>query len=169
MKKYLTLLGVAMAIFTPSHAFAKAPTKIGDFSDWSAYYFIENGKKVCYMVGAPKTDEGNYTKRGEIYTLITHRPSENTRNVFSYISGYPYKADSDVTVKIDSKTFKLFTYEETAWAPDSSTDNSLANAIQKGSNMVVKGTSKRGTLTTDTYSLKGTGAAYKAISSACPR
>lgn len=33
--------------------------------------------------------------------------------------------------------------------------------------MVVRGTSTRGTRTADTYSLKGTGDAYKAISTAC--
>ena len=163
-------LGVVFSVlFTVSIASASEPKKIGDYGDWSAYSFLENGKKVCYMVSSPKTDEGNYTRRGDIYTLVTHRPSENTRNVFSYIAGYPYKQDSEVTVKIDSRTFKLFTYEETAWAPDSSTDNALANAIRKGSKMVVKGTSKRGTLTTDTYSLKGSGAAHDAISRACPR
>ncbi len=164
---FLALILVSFS--TISTASASEPTKIGSYADWSAYYFLENGKKVCYMVSSPKTDEGNYTRRGEIYTLITHRPSENTRNVFSYISGYPYKQDSEVSVKIDSKKYKLFTYEETAWAPDSSTDNSLALSVQKGSKMVVKGTSKRGTATTDTYSLKGSGDAYKAISQACPK
>lgn len=169
MIKRLTILSAVLAIFTASGALANEPVKIGDFSDWSAYYFLENGKKVCYMVGAPKTDEGNYTRRGEIYTLITHRPSENTRDVFSYIAGYPYKADSEATITVDSRTFKLFTYEETAWAPDSATDRSLSAALRKGSKMVVKGTSKRGTATTDTYSLKGTGAAHDAISKSCPK
>ena len=35
--------------------------------------------------------------------------------------------------------------------------------------MVVKGTSSRGTVTTDTYSLRGFTAAYDAISGACPK
>jgi len=169
MKHFYTFAVVALVMSFSSFAQASEPTKIGDYGDWSAYSFLENGKKVCYMVSSPKTDEGDYTRRGDIYTLITHRPSEGTRNVFSYIAGYPYKSESDVTVTIDARKFQLFTYEETAWAPDSSTDNALVNAIRKGSKMVVKGQSKRGTLTTDTYSLKGSSAAHDAIGSACPR
>ena len=169
MKNLYAFVVTVATLTASSFAIAGEPTKIGDYGDWSAYSFLENGKKVCYMVSSPKTDEGKYTRRGDIYTLITHRPSENTRNVFSYIAGYPYKQDSDVTVKVDSKEFQLFTYEETAWAPDSSTDNALTGALRKGSKMVVKGKSKRGTLTTDTYSLKGSGAAHDAISKACPK
>ena len=163
------LVAAISCLMVTNAAHASGPKKIGDFGDWSAYSFLENGKKVCYMVSSPKTDEGNYTRRGDIYTLVTHRPSENTRNVFSYIGGYPYKADSEVKVRIDGKTYNLFTYEETAWAPDGSTDNSIVQALKKGSKMVVKGTSKRGTLTTDTYSLKGSTSAHDAISKACPR
>ncbi|MGB1077313.1 MAG: invasion associated locus B family protein [Bdellovibrionales bacterium] len=171
MFRKISFLGVIFSILTiASGASANTPTKIGDYSDWSAYSFMENGKKVCYMISSPKTKEGNYTRRGEdVYTLVTHRPSENTRNVFSYITGYPYKQDSEVSVSIDGRKFTLFTYEETAWAPDSATDNALATALRQGSKMVVKGTSKRGTLTTDTYSLKGSGAAHDAISKACPQ
>ncbi len=168
MMRHFSFLVIAFGVLLmASSAYAGEPKKIGDFSDWSAYFFSESGKKVCYIVSTPKTDEGKYKRRGEIYTLVTHRPSENTRNVFSYISGYPYKQDSEVTVAIDGKEFKLFTYEETAWAPDSSTDNALVGALRKGSKMVVKGISKRGTLTTDTYSLKGSGSAYDAISREC--
>lgn len=167
-KQFYTLIAALGFLTMSSAAHASEPQKIGTYGDWSAYSFVENGKKVCYMVSSPKTDEGDYTRRGEIYTLITHRPSENTRNVFSYIAGYPYKQDSEVTVSVNGKDFKLFTYEETAWAPDSATDNAIAAAVRKGSSLVVKGTSKRGTLTTDTYSLKGSGAAHDAISKACP-
>ena len=40
-------------------------------------------------------------------------------------------------------------------------------AMKGGKAMVVKGTSSRGTLTTDTYSLAGFTAAYAAIGKAC--
>ena len=39
--------------------------------------------------------------------------------------------------------------------------------MKKGNRMVVKGTSSRGTLTTDTFSLKGFTKAYGAIGKAC--
>ena len=160
------LMGLALACAAaPSHA--ADPRELGTFGKWSAYVFTEGGNKVCYMASEPDKAEGNYTRRGKVYALITHRPAEGTKNVFSYITGYPYKAGSEVTVKIDSNSFTLFTQDETAWAPDATTDNKLSTAIRKGSKMVVKGRSKRGTLTTDTYSLKGSAAAHDAISKEC--
>lgn len=119
------------------------------------------------MASQPGNAEGDYTKRGDPFALITHRPADNTRNVFSYIAGYPYKAGSETVLKIDDQEFTLFTQDEIAWAPDADTDNKIAEAIQKGSSMVVTGTSSRGTLTTDTYSLKGSSSAYAKISEEC--
>ncbi len=154
-------------LFFVSSAQASEPRLIATHGDWSAYVFTENGNKVCYMASQPKKAEGNYTRRGEIFALITHRPAEGTKNVFSYIAGYPYKAGSDVSVKIGSKKFTLFTQDETAWTPDSETDAALAQAIRAGSSMIVNGTSGRGTLTTDTFGLRGSGKAHDAISKEC--
>lgn len=148
-------------------SYASEPRLLGTYGDWRAFSFTENGNKVCYMASQPKTAVGNYTRRGEIFALITHRPGENTRDVFSYITGYPYKPNSQVTVQVHGRTFKLFTQDETAWAVDEAADKALANAVRAGSKMVVKGTSKRGTLTTDTFSLKGSSKAYTKITQEC--
>lgn len=146
---------------------ADEPRLIETSGDWSAYVFMEDGKKVCYMASQPKKAEGDYTRRGDIFALITHRPGENTKDVFSYITGYSYKPGSDVTVTIDSDKFTLFSQDDTAWASDASTDGKISQAIRKGSKMVIKGVSSRGTQTTDTFSLKGSGAAHSAISKEC--
>lgn len=168
MKRVVVSLFLCFSfIAVPLSAQASDPSLIGTYSDWMAYSFKEDGNKVCYMASTPKQAEGNYTRRGEVYALITHRPAEGSKNVFSYMTGYPYKANSDATVMIDSRRFTLFTQDETAWAPDADSDKKLVDAIRSGSNMTVKGTSSRGTLTTDTFSLKGSAAAYKAISREC--
>lgn len=146
---------------------AAEPRLIGTYGAWSAYVFSENGNNVCYMAAQPEKAEGNYTRRGDIFALITHRPAEGTKNVFSYMAGYPYKAGSDVTVRIGSQRYTLFTQDETAWAPDAATDNKIADSVRRGSEIIVKGTSTRGTATTDTYSLKGSSAAHDAINKEC--
>ncbi len=148
-------------------AHASEPTHLSTHDAWTAYTFKENGNTVCYMASEPIKEEGNYTRRGKIYALITHRPAEGSKNVFSYITGYPYKEGSEATLEIDGKKFALFTQDESAWAPDAETDNRIAQAIRKGSKMVIKGTSRRGTLTTDTFSLKGSSGAHDAIGGAC--
>jgi hypothetical protein len=98
--------------------------------------------------------------------MVTHGP-DGARNVFSYITGYAYKSASDATLTIDGKRYILFTQDDTAWAYDSETDAAITNAIKSGSSMSVQGTSARGTLTTDTFGLKGSTSAHNAISKAC--
>ncbi len=167
-KIYLPLIAFSFLMLGLSApAQADDPRLIGTFGAWSAYIFNENGGKVCYMASEPKSAKGNYTKRGDIFALVTHRPKENTKNVFSYITGYTYKAGSNVNIDVAGQKFTLFTQNDTAWTPDATTDTRLAGAIRKGSNMVVKGTSSRGTLTTDTFSLDGSGKAHDAINKAC--
>ena len=61
----------------------------------------------------------------------------------------------------------MFTVEGMAWAHDAKTDAVLVKTKRAGAKMVIKGTSWRGTLTTDTYSLKGFTAAYNASRKAC--
>lgn len=158
---------MAVSLSMPVYAKTLSPRKIMSSGKWTAYVIIENGSKVCYMVSQPVKEEGKYKRRGDVYALVTHRPSENTKDVFSYIAGYSYKPGSYVNVTIDSKKFKLFTQNDTAWTPDPDSDKKLSAAIRGGSKMIVKGTSSRGTLTKDTISLKGSSAAYKAISKEC--
>lgn len=166
-KAVFCALAVAGLMVLTQQAHAAEPRLLGTYSEWSAYVFMEDGNKVCYMASKPTKAEGNYTRRGDTFALITHRPADNTKNVFSYIAGYQYKPGSETTLKLDSTNFKLFTQDETAWAQDPETDNKIATALRRGSSMSVKGTSSRGTPTEDSFSLKGSSAAHDAISREC--
>lgn len=161
---FILTIGILSQIST---AHAEDPRLLGTYGNWLAYTFTENGGKVCYMASQPTSAKGNYSNRGDIFALVTHRPDENKKNVFSYITGYTYQQDSEVQVQIGSKKFTLFTQDEIAWTPDDVTDNALAEAIRSGSSMVVSGTSSRGTQTKDTFSLKGSGSAHDAINKEC--
>ncbi|MFC4237687.1 invasion associated locus B family protein [Thalassospira xianhensis] len=144
-----------------------APQLIDVYGKWEAYSYSEKGKKVCYIGSQPTSAKGDYTQRGKIYVMVTHRPALKLFNEVSFITGYTYEKDSDVDLRVDSKSFKLFTYEDSAWAVNGEEDRKLVSAMKAGSNMVVVGNSSRGTKTTDTYSLSGFTAAYNAISKAC--
>lgn len=169
MKKLFTaVVSAAMLVtFSSGMSYAEDPKLLGTYGDWSSYLYTESGHKVCYMASTPTKAVGNYTRRGDVIVFITHRPAEGTKDEFSYMTGYPYKESSSASVKVAGKTFTLFTQEETAWTTDSQTDRNLIAAIRKGSKMTVKGRSKRGTLTTDTFSLKGSSAAHEAITKEC--
>ena len=159
-----TCLAVA---FAASPAPAQGIERVGDFGDWSSFKFVEDGKPGCYMASQPKKAEGDYEKRGDIYAIVAHRPAENRRDEVSIVAGYSFEKDSWAEVIIGKQSYKLFTEDDGAWAPDKDADKALVTAMKKGTTMVVKGTSLRGTATTDTYSLKGFTKAYNTISKAC--
>ena len=59
------------------------------------------------------------------------------------IAGYRYKPQSDVILKIDKKTFKLFTIEDRAYAESEEDDVQIIAAMKRGSKMTIVGTSSR--------------------------
>ena len=156
-----------IALISQAAIAQNAPQLIDVYGKWEAYSYSEKGKKVCYIGSQPTSAKGDYTQRGKIYVMVTHRPALKLFNEVSFITGYTYEKDSDVDLRIDSKSFKLFTYEDSAWAVNGEEDRKLVSAMKSGSTMVVVGNSSRGTKTTDTYSLSGFTAAYNAISEAC--
>ncbi len=161
----LSVLLGALPGTTPATA-AQIET-IGVFQDWTAYRSGSGSGRVCYVASKPQKDEGKYTKRGEIYTMVTHRPGAKSFNVVSVHTGYKYKKGSTAEVAIGAATFALFTHEETAWATDSADDKALVRAMRAGSKMIIRGRSWRDTATKDTYSLIGFSAAHRAINQAC--
>ncbi len=148
-------------------AWAQAIERLEGARDWSAFSYAEEGATVCYMASQPKKAEGDYQTRGEIYAIVTHRPTDERIGEVSIIAGYDYKLESEVQVKIGSRSWDLFTDGANAWAPTPEEDIALVKAMKGGSSMIVKGISSRGTETTDTYSLLGFSKAYAAISKAC--
>jgi hypothetical protein len=144
-----------------------AQTLINNFSDWSAFTNGKGAAKTCYIASTPKKETGNYKARGNTYILVTHRPREQSHNVFELRAGYVYRKNSQVIVNIDGQIYKLFTDRGTAWANDAKADRSISNMMIRGKSLIVTGFSGRGTKTEDTYSLSGFTAAYKAIGKAC--
>ncbi|MDP6174266.1 MAG: invasion associated locus B family protein [Rhodospirillales bacterium] len=158
---------LASLISGTAPARASEPKRIGSYTDWNAFTYDEKGGTVCYMVSAPQKAEGKYSKRGDIHVLVTHRNTEKSTGVISIITGYVYKKDSWVEVKVGGTKFELFTDGDKAWARDYEGDRDMVRIMKQGLKMVVKGISNRGTATTDTYSLTGFSAAYDAIGKAC--
>ena len=125
--------------------------------DWGAYRYDDKNGRICFASSVPKKSTGKYDpdNRGDVHVFVSHGPGKAERNVVQVIAGYRYKPQSDVTVKIDKKTFTLFTIEDRAYAESEEDDIRIIAAMKRGSTMTVIGTSSRGTKTTDTYSLLG--------------
>ena len=142
---------------------------LGTFKDWRAHTFVEEKAKVCSMWSQPEKAEGNYKRRGEIFAFVTHRPAERRNDRVSFEMGYDFKPGKTLTVQIDKQRFELETSGSTAWSGAVEVNDRLIKLMRAGSRMVVKGVSKRGTDTTDTYSLSGFTAAHRAIGKACKK
>ncbi len=149
------------------HAESTTPKPVDENGSWQGYSFREDGKKICYMISKPEKEEGNYSKRGDIFAFITHRPSVGVFDEVSFDTGYTYKKDSSVKVDIDGSNYTLVTEGSRSWANTAAGDKALVRAMKNGRDMVVHGTSSRGTKTKDTYSLIGYTATYNAIKKAC--
>jgi invasion protein IalB len=166
----VVLAGVILAagsVFAVSARAQDAPKFLSEHHDWRAFTHDTARGKVCFMASSPKLAKGNYTRRGEIYAMVTHRPAENVRDEVSLAAGYDFPSGGQATVSISGQNFSMITQGEHAWATDTTADKKMVDAMRAGSSMVVKGRSARGTDTTDTYSLNGFTAAYNAISAAC--
>lgn len=167
LKLSLLLAGI-IALGGQNATASSTPKLLGTYGNWNAFTFNDDaGQKVCFMSSKPASAKGNYTRRGDIYAYITHWPSKGHTNMINIDTGYAYKANSMVDLSVGDKKFQLATEGEKAWAYNQSDDDRITQAIREGSTLIVKGTSSRGTLTTDTYSLRGTADAYDAISKAC--
>lgn len=169
MSRCFAGLGVfALAVFLASPAWSQTPKALlQDPGVWGAFEVKEDGGTACYMAGQPSSSTPKNVRRGKIWLLVTHRPYRKVRDEVSIYIGYPFRKDSEVTVNIDGKSFKMFTDGETAWAPDAKADGALVAAMRAGNKMVIRGVSGRGTKTADTYSLKGFTKAHRAISRSC--
>lgn len=138
-----------------------AQTLDQNFKDWSV--FRHQGS--CYIASAPVKQQGNYTKRGQPYLLVVHKNA--TTDEVNTSGGYPYAANTPVLATIDGQQIKLFSKDETAWATDAAQDVLLVDALKKGSEITIRGTSRRGTWSEDTYSLTGFSDAYQRMKALC--
>jgi invasion protein IalB len=160
----------AIALAASAHA-QNGPKALGTFEAWTAIEQPEKTSKVCYMVARPAKSQPEGAKRGDVFLTVMHRPTAKQRDEVSFQSGYPFKPGAPVVLDVEKKKFDLFTKPETdaegAWSRDAAMDKALVDAMKGGNSLTVKGTSGRGTETTDTFSLAGFSKAYAEIGKAC--
>jgi hypothetical protein len=143
----------ATAAATPAQTAPAAPqpTLLGQFGDWGAYTASPGGKKVCFALAKPassKTAPPN-RPRDPAYMFISSRPSEKVRDEVSIIFGYGFKPNSDASIEI------------------AGAETRLVDAMRKGADLTVKGTSAKGTASTDVYSLRGLPEALNRVGQEC--
>ena len=143
--------------------------ELAKFNDWSAFAEGEGKNLACMAVSKPKKAEGDYSRRGDVFAIVTHLPGQNKWNEFSIVAGYNYQPNSNPDVTIGDMKFQLFTSGSRAWSFSPSEDEKIVKFLKNSMKMKVVGTSSRGTITNDTYSLVGFSKAYQKINEACKK
>ena len=148
---------------------AAQPALLGQYGDWGAYAASPGGSKVCFALAKPKTTkiEPAGRKRDPSYIFVSTRPADNVKNEVSVIIGYPFKTSSDATAEVGAVKFAMYTQNDGAWIKNVAEEARMVDAMRKGADLTVKGTSGRGTASTDQYSLKGLAQALEKIEQEC--
>jgi hypothetical protein len=163
---------MAVVFFFGGRASAQSSSqvKLGSFRRWNAVSANAPDGKMCFAISQPtgSTYQPDDVKsRGPVYFMVTSQPAKKIQDQVSTIIGYPFADGSMVTVDIAGAEFSLFTRGDDAWIEDPAQEPALVEALRHANQMIVHGTSRRGTTTIDTYSLAGSGAALDAMAKGC--
>ncbi len=157
MKKIILTLTAIFIIIISKQAFSieKGKWNFVKDNDW------------CYIGSMPINSDLPETKqRGDNYILV-YKIIGSEENIVQVEAGYKYNLEKDINVKIDNTTFNFYSTEdssETAWTND---DSKVIYAMKKGLDLTLTGESSRGTVTNDTYTLKGFTAAINKLNNNC--
>lgn len=145
------------------------PTLLGQFGDWGAYTASPGGKKVCFALAKPSSSQTTPPNRPRdpAYMFISSRPAEKVKDEVSIIFGYGLKPNTDASVEVSGANYAMYTQADGAWVKNAAEETRLVEAMRKTGDLTVKGTSAKGTASTDVYSLRGLAQALERVSQEC--
>jgi hypothetical protein len=144
------------------------PNLIGTFGDWGAYVAL--GKdRTCYVLAQPKERLPATLKRDPAYIFISTRPAEHVHNEVSIVEGFDVRTDgaTDARAEIGKTSFDMVAKGSDLWLKDGTQEAQMITAMRKSGRLVVKASSLKGNLTTDTYSLDGLTQALDHVLKSC--
>jgi hypothetical protein len=155
----------------PAAAASAEPTLIGQFGTWGAYTATPNGKKVCFALAKPSSSKTNPPNRPRdpAYAFVSTRPAEKVSNEVSVMIGYALKPGSESTLEVGGASYAMYTQGDGLWIKNAAEEERMVDAMRKAADVTVKGTSAKGTETTDTFSLKGLSQALDRLAQDCKR
>jgi hypothetical protein len=165
------LCGTLMLSAAVAPAAEDKPNLLGSFRDWHVYQTGTGAERLCYALSQPKDMTPKGVTRGSVFFLISTWPGRKVKNEPSVVAGYQYKDGTKTEVQIGMDKFTFFIKNDGtaggAWMEDPNDERKLIETMKKGSTMNISGTSSRGTLTKDSYSLAGISAALDKIDQSC--
>ncbi len=164
------------------------PLLVASFGDWGVYQSQASKGRVCYTLAQPKDRAPADLKRDPAYAFISDRPGEGVRNEVSFIMGFdvanPPDENSDdsgdkekakkkkpvikgATATVGDQSFDLLAKTTNLWVKNAAKEGQLVDEMRKGVKLEIRAMSKKGNLTTDTYSLAGFSQAIERVLKDC--
>ncbi len=163
-------LTVLPALAAPRHSAAEheaattaAPKQLGQYGDWTAATYQQNGQTVCYAFTRAKATLP--AQSGSVAPILTVTDRAGSHDEVAITTDFTYPKNATVTVQVDQTGLDFYTAAKDAFAHD---NRAATAALKHGSEAIARGPGPKGAKLTDTYSLKGFSAAYEAIGKACP-
>lgn len=167
-KPNMAIAAIASVLcFSLGSAQSHAATLVKVYKDWSVFSHDDKPKKICFAAARPKTTRPKGVNRDPIYFYVSAWPKDGIKSEVSIRLGYPIRTKIPVRVTIGSEQFNLFAKGDKAFVSDATEELKLIDAMKRGSSMLVQATSKRGTKTSDSYSLLGISDALKGLQKEC--
>ena len=158
-------IALSILLATATAASAQAPDRIKQFKAWGAYSYSSSKGKICYVLAVPSEKLPAHIDHGQNFFLITQRPGQNISYEPQAMMGYKLKANSKITLTVDTKSFTMFTKGKSGWLENAAEEPALVAAMKAGHSLKVQAISARGTNTSYVYSLSGVTAALHQIES----
>ena len=143
------------------------PSQLASYGDWGVFLAQGEKSKTCYALATPKDRAPPGLKRDPAYVFIANRPGENVHEEVSIIMGFPMK-EGGGRAEIAGSGFALVAKGANAWIKNQAEEAKFVDALKKGSKLIVKASSLRGHVTTDSYSLAGLAQALERVEKECP-
>jgi hypothetical protein len=140
---------------------------LGTFRDWNAYSSAVGRGKVCYALAEPKARTPVNLKDTKGYLFISTRTAERVKNEISLVMNFDLKEDVDHELVIGQTKVALVGKGQNLWIKNPAEEGRAIDAMRRGSELTVRGTSKRGNPTSDRYSLAGFSEAVDAAAKDC--
>ncbi len=168
-RRVVLLAGLLAAPLLLAAPPATARDVLGLYDGWGAVKQA-GGDPVCYAIAEPgrTTSSAKGALRRDPASLAVARyPGRQISAQVQATLGFAADPARDLTLAVDGRRWTLLPHGPNAYAASAQDDAAIVAALRRGATAQVTATSTRGTRVTDSYALKGLGAALDAAAAAC--
>ena len=142
------------------------PRELGQFADWTAARYQQNGQAVCYAftrARSPAQPASSSAFDTAPLLTVTERPA--SRDEVAISSNAPYPKGTTVVVQVGQTGLDFYTVSSDAFARNG---KAAVAALRHGSQAIARGPGAAAPRQTAVFSLRGFAPALEAVLKACP-